>query len=685
MPASAPTVDLATHPLTRWTGPLDLPDFTAVSDDAFLPVFDAALAAHQREIDAIAGSQEPPTIANTLAALELSGDALDRVSSIFWCRAGAHTNDAIQAVEREMAPRMARHFSAISMNAALFERIDALYRRREALGLAAETLRVLERTWKNFVRAGARLADPDKERLAAINEELASLGARFGQNVLNDEKDWALFLDEGDLAGVPAFLRSAMAEAAETRDRPGRYAVTLSRSIYEPFTTFSERRDLREKAFRAFAMRGQNGGETDNTEVVRRTLALRAEKARLLGYASYAKLKLDDSMAKTPDAVFGLLDPVWERARSKATADQAALSRLAAAGGHNHAIEPWDWRHYAEKLRAETFDFDEAQLKPYLKLDNVIAACFDVAERLFGIRMEEQHGIATWHPDARVFAVLDADGSPRGTFVADYFARPSKRSGAWMSALRSGYRLGDGSSPVIYNVMNFAKPPAGEPALLSLDEAKTLFHEFGHAMHGMLTEVTWPSVSGTSVSRDFVELPSQLYEHWLTVPEILEKHARHHQTGRPMPKALIDKMKAARTFNAGFATVEFAASALFDMRAHSRAEAPDDPLRFEAETLSELGMPSAIIMRHRTPHFLHVFSGDGYSAGYYSYLWSEVLDADAFAAFEETGNFFDPGLARKLKDNIYSAGGSEDPERLYLAFRGRMPSPEAMMEKRGLN
>lgn len=681
---STKVVDLAIHPLTAWQGPLGLPDFTRIGDDDFAPAFDAALQAHEAEIEAIAGNKEAPTIDNTLQALELGGEALDRVSSIFWCRAGAHTNETFQALERDISPKMSRHFSAISMNERLFARIDDLYHRRESLKLDAETLRVLEKTWKGFVRSGAKLDVDGKKRLAKINEELSSLGTNFGQNVLADERDWALFLDATDLAGLPDFLKSSMAEAAEMRGQKSRYAVTLSRSIYEPFTTFSERRDLREIAFRAFTMRGQNGGATDNTIVVRDMLKLRAEKAKLLGYGSFAALKLDDTMAKTPKAVHALLDPVWEKAVERAAADQSELQRLATEAGSNETFAAWDWRFYQEKLRAEKFAFDEAELKPYLQLDRVIDACFDVATRLFGITFEEKQGIAVWHPDARVFVVKNADGSERGLFLADYFARPSKRSGAWMSALKSGYKLGHGSKPVIYNIMNFAKPPAGEPALLSVDEARTLFHEFGHALHGMLTDVTWPSVSGTSVSRDFVELPSQLYEHWLTVPAVLEKHALHVKTGKPMPKALLDKMLAARTFGAGFATVEFTSSALIDMAYHARPDAPESPLRFEAETLDKLDMPDTIAMRHRTPHFGHVFSGDGYSAGYYSYMWSEVLDADAFAAFEETGDPFNPGLAEKLRKNIYAAGGSKDPEELYTAFRGKMPSPHAMMVKRGL-
>ena len=680
-------IDLATHPLTNWTGPLGLPDFAEVKDDEFGPVFEAALAAHEAEIAAIADDADAPTVDNTLAAFELSGKPLDRVSSIFWLRAGAHTNDAIRALEREVAPKMARHFSAISMNAKLFARIDDLYRRRGGLGLDAETKRVLEQSWKGFVRAGARLDAAGKARLAAINEELASLGTQFGQNVLADESSWAMLLDAGDeLAGLPGFLVTAMAGAAEERGAAGRYAVTLSRSIVEPFLTFSTRRDLREKAFRAWAARGQNGGETDNTGTVKRQLELRAEKARLLGYDSYAALKLDDTMAKTPAAVMALLTPVWEKARERAAADQAELERLAAASGSNHPFAAWDWRHYQEKLRAEKFAFDEAELKPYLQLERIVDACFDVAGRLFGLSFAERKGVPTWHADVRVFEVRDADGTYRATFLADYFNRPSKRSGAWMSALESGHRLrGETVRPVIYNIMNFAKPPKGEPALLSMDDARTLFHEFGHALHGMLTEAHWPSASGTSVSRDFVELPSQLYEHWLTVPEVLEKHALHHRTGQPMPRPLLDKLLAARTFGAGFSTVEFTASALVDMAYHARGEAPADPLAFEAETLAALAMPEAIVMRHRTPHFGHVFAGDGYSAGYYSYMWSEVLDADAFKAFEETGDAFDPELAGKLKRHIYAAGGTRDPEALYTAFRGRMPSPEAMMEKRGLS
>ncbi|PSH66648.1 peptidase M3 [Phyllobacterium brassicacearum] len=671
--------------LTEWTGPLGLPDFTAFSDDDFAAAFDAALASDLADIDAIVNHHEVSTVDNTLKALQLSGKDLDRVSAIFWLRAGAHTNDAIQALERVIAPKMSRHSSSIMMNPLLFSRIDSLYEQRDLLGLDHETDRVLEKTWKGFVRSGARLDEKGKARLADINERLASLGAQFGQNVLKDEAEWALFItDETELAGLPDFVRDAMRGAAEERDRPEAWAVTLSRSIIEPFLSFSENRALREKAFRAWAARGENGGETDNTAIVAEMVKLRAEKAGLLGYQSFAAFKLDDTMAKTPKAVMDLLEPVWDKARARAAEEEIDLQRLIAGEGRNHKVEPWDWRYYAEKLRNERFAFDETELKPYLQLEKIIEACFDVATRLFGIRFQEKTGIPTWHPDVRVWEVLNPDGSERGLFLGDYFNRQSKRSGAWMSALQSQYKLDGEHKPIIYNVMNFAKPPRGEPALLSLDGARTLFHEFGHALHGLLSDVTWPAVSGTSVSRDFVELPSQLYEHWLTVPAILETYAIHYRTGEAMPRALLDKVLAANTFNAGFNTVEFTSSALVDMAFHADGTPPTDPIRFEADTLKQLQMPDAIIMRHRTPHFNHVFSGDGYSAGYYSYMWSEVLDADAFKAFEETGDVFNADLAAKLKRYIYSAGGSRDPEELYKAFRGKMPTPDAMIEKRGL-
>lgn len=674
--------NLPSSPATHWNGALGLPDFAAIKDTELSAVFDAAFAAHAAEIETIANNDAPATIGNTLKPLELGGDALDRVSSVFWAKAGAHTNEVIQALERDIAPKMSRHFAAITMNKKLFARINALWEMRHDFD--AETARVIDQSRAGFVRSGALLNDADQKRFKDIGERLAVLGANFGQNVLKDESSWVLFVNETDLTGLPEFLVSAMKGAAVERGKPELWALTLSRSITEPFLSLSPRRDLRETLFNAFISRGENGGETDNTAIIAETLLLRSEKAKLLGFATFADYKLDKTMAAKPGQVYELLNPVWEAARLKAGIDEQALSALAKETGANAEIKPWDWRYYAEKLRAKTYAFDEAELKPYLQLDQMIEAAFDVAGRLFGLSFEHQAGVTAWHDDSKVWRVLGPDKNQIGLFIGDYFARSSKRSGAWMSALQSQHGLDHGQQPIIYNVCNFAKPAKGKTALLSFDDARTLFHEFGHAMHGMLSNVTWPSVSGTSVYRDFVELPSQLYEHWLSVPEILAKYAIHAETGEPMPKTLMDKLKAARTFDAAFGAVEFTASALMDMAYHSRAEVPADPMAFEKEELARMQMPDAIAMRHRSPHFQHVFSGDGYSSGYYSYLWSEVLDADAFAAFEETGDPFNADLAKKLKDNIYAAGGTKDPTELYTAFRGKMPNADAMMRKRGL-
>ncbi|WP_112945998.1 MULTISPECIES: M3 family metallopeptidase [unclassified Rhizobium] len=681
MPANNPA-------LTDWNGLNGLPRFEALNDGDFAPAFDAALARHEEEIDAIADNPEAPTFDNTIVALELAGDDLSRVSALFWNRAGAHTNDTIQALERDISPKMSRHYSKIGMNAALFARIDTLWETRESLGLTLEQTRVLERHWKGFVKSGAKLEKAEQEKLAGINEKLAGLGTQFGQNVLADEKGWALILSDGDdLAGIPDFLKDAMAAAARERGEDGKFAVTLSRSIIEPFLTFSERRELREQAFKAWVARGENDGPSDNRGIIRDTLALRAEVAKLLGYGNFAELKLDNTMAKTPEAVNDLLKKVWVKAVKRAGEEEADIARLIAEEGKNHEVMPWDWRFYAEKIRAQKFNFSEAELKPYLQLEKIIDACFDVAGRLFGIHAVEKKGVAAYHPDVRVFEIRDRDEKLVAMFLGDYFARSSKRSGAWMSAFQSQHKLplkngAQGELPIIYNVCNFAKPAEGKPALLSLDDARTLFHEFGHALHGMLSNVTYPSVSGTGVSRDFVELPSQLYEHWLTVPEILKQYAVHFETGKPMPQDLLDKVLAARSFNAGFNTVEFTSSALVDMAFHTR-DAVADPMAVQGAVLKELGMPKSMVMRHASPHFQHIFAG-GYSAGYYSYMWSEVLDADAFSAFEETGDAFNGEIARKLRDHVYSVGGSVDPEDTYRAFRGKLPSPDAMLVKRGL-
>jgi len=676
----------AGNPLTAdWAGAFALPPFAAIAPEQFRPAFDQALAAHRAEIDAIAGDQAAPSFDNTIAALERGGRLLDRVSSVFFVLAGADTGDAIEAIERAVAPLLARHANTLYLNTALFARIDALYRPRDDLGLDPEQDRVLQRYHTRFVRAGAGLGKVAQDQLAAINERLASLGTQFGQNVLADEKSYLLVLAEGDLAGLPDFARAAARAAAVERGRPGKYAVTLARSSIETFLAFSARRDLREKAFTAWISRGENGGATDNRAVVAEMVKLRAERARLLGFGSFADYRLDDQMAKTPQAARGLLEEVWGRARAKAGRERADLQSLIAEEGGNFALAACDWRYYAEKLRKAKFDLDETAIKPYLALDNMIAAAFETARRLFGLTFTPVD-LPLYHPDARAWEVKDAGGKHVGLFIGDYYARGSKHSGAWMTSLRDQEKLVNDIRPVILNVCNFSKPAKAEPALLSFEDARTLFHEFGHALHGLLSDVTYPLLAGTSVASDFVELPSQLYEHWLETPEILQTYARHYRSGEPMPAALIDKLLATRTFNQGFATVEYTAAALVDLDFHALAKADGlDVTAFERASLARIGMPAEIVMRHRIPHFQHLFSGDGYAAAYYSYLWSEVLDADAFAAFQETGDVFDSATANKLREFIYSAGNRRDPAEAYKAFRGRLPTVEALLKKRGLD
>jgi peptidyl-dipeptidase Dcp len=669
-----------------WTGPFGVPPFGAIRPEHFLPAFERAFAAHQAEVTAIATDAAAPTFANTIEALERSGDALTRASYVFGVLSGAHTNDAIQEVERALAPLEAQHWNRILMDEALFRRIDALHRQRDQLGLSAEQLRVLDRYHLMHTRAGAALDAAAKTRLAAINERLASLGTSFSQNLLADEQAYALELDgEDDLAGLPDFVRAAAQEAAEERGHKGKHVITLSRSSVEPFLQFSTRRDLREKIFRAWIARGASGGATDNKAILAEMVALRAERARLLGYPTFAHYRLADAMAKTPEAVRTLLDRVWAPARRGALADRDAMQAMVQAEGKNFALAAWDWRHYAEKLRKVRCDVDEATIKPYFQLDRIIEAAFYTANRLFGLTFERREGVAVWHDDVRVWEVKDAGGRHRGLFFGDYFARTSKQSGAWMTNIRDQEKLRGNIRPLVINVMNFSKAADGEPTLLSFEDAKTLFHEFGHALHGLLSDVTYPMVSGTGVLTDWVELPSQLYEHWLERPEILSRFAVHAKTGEPIPQDLLRRLIAARTFNQGCLTVEYVSSALVDLDLHLRQSVDGlDIDAFERSTLERIGMPTEIVMRHRPTHFGHIFSGGSYASAYYSYMWSEVLDADAFAAFEETGDIFDARTAKNLYDHVYSAGGSRDPAELYTAFRGRLPTPEGLLRRRGL-
>ncbi len=663
--------------LTPWDTAFGLPPFAQITDDDFAPAFDAGLAEARAAITAIADSPDAPTFANTIEAMELAEGLLDRVGGVFYNLAGADSTDAREALQRDLAPKMSAFSSEVTNNTALFQRVETLWQGRDDLALTAEQLRVLTLYRQMFVRSGALLVGAASDRLTAVKSRLAVLGTTFSQNLLADERDWFMDLAEDDLAGLPDFVVASARAAGVEKGAKGP-VVTLSRSLIVPFLQFSSRRSLRQNAYEAWGLRGANGNATDNRAIAAETLALRHERATLLGYASFADYKLEPEMAKTPSAVRDLLMRVWAPAKAKALGDAAVLQTMLHADGIAGPLEPWDWRYYSEKRRLAEHDLDEAVLKPYLSLNAMLGAQFDCANRLFGLEFRELDA-PMYHPDVRAWEVTRA-GQHIAVFIGDYFARGSKRSGAWCSAMRSQRKLGGDQRPIVMNVCNFAK---GDPSLLSYDDARTLFHEFGHALHQMLSNVTYGFISGTSVARDFVELPSQLYEHWLEVPEVLEKHALHFETGAPMAADMRTRLLAAGTYDQGFATVEFLSSALVDLAFHEGAP-PADPMQMQAQVLESIGMPQSIRMRHATPHFAHVFSGDGYSSGYYSYMWSEVMDADAFAAFEEAGDAFDQGVAARLEQFILSAGGSEEPDVLYTKFRGRMPGVEPLLKGRGL-
>jgi peptidyl-dipeptidase Dcp len=664
-----------------WATPFGAPPFDRIRPEHFRPAYAKALGEHAAEIAAIAADDSEPTFENTILALERSGRLLTKVELVFGNLASSHTNDQIQDIEREMAPVLAKHWNDIHLNEKLFHRIDRLTSKAESLALDGESRRVLERYHLDFVRAGAKLKDSARARFAAIVEELATLGTAFGQNVLADEQDFLLPHQEKERAGVPEFAREAAKETAKERGVDAPFAVTTSRSSVEPILQFADNRDLREKLFKAWTARGDNANAHNNRAIIAKTVNLRAERAKLLGYPTFAHYKLADKMAKTPETARRLLDQVWTPARRRAEEEARALQEVIAEDGGNFELAAWDWRYYAEKLRKKRYDLDETEIKPYFQLEKMIEAAFDTAHRLFGLDFKERHDVPIYHPDVRVWEVT-RHGAHVGLFYGDYFARASKRGGAWMSSFRDQENVGESVTPLIVNTCNF---PKGEPALLSFDEARTLFHEFGHGLHGLLSQVRYPRISGTNVAIDFVELPSQIFEHWLEVPETLQRFAVHARTGEPIPKVLLERLNAARNFNQGFATVEFLASAFVDLDYHAIVNPGElDVESFQEGALERIGMPKEIAMRHASPHFLHIFTGDGYSAGYYSYLWSEVLDADGFDAFKEKKDPFDPATAKKLHDYIYSAGGTRDFAEAYRLFRGRDPSIEPLLEGRGL-
>ena len=667
-----------TNPLLQpWNTPFEIAPFGDISDTDFAPAFAEALAEDMAETLVVAHCSDAPSFANTIEALDCTGKALEKVLSVFYTVSGADSNPAREDLMRDFSPKLAAHTSEIYSNKALFSRMNTLWQQRDDLDLTAEQSRVLLLTHRAFARAGAGLEGADEVRMKVIKSRLAVIGTEFSQNLLSDERSWYMALSEEDLEGLPAFLIAAAKSAGAEKDLASPI-VTLSRSIMTPFLQFSPRRDLRARAYAAWAARGANDGATDNRELAVEMLALRKEMADLLGYDDFASFKLETEMAKTPGNVRDLLTSVWDPAKAQANKDAQVLTRMMHQEGVNGDLEPWDWRYYAEKRRQEEHDLDESTIKPYFQLDQMIAASFDCATRLFGLQFKPVD-VPLYHADCRAWEVT-RDGRHVALFIGDYFARGSKRSGAWCSAMRSQAKFPKTQAPIVINVCNFAK---ADPALLSFDDARTLFHEFGHALHQMLSDVTYERVSGTSVPRDFVELPSQLYEHWLEVPAVLQKFAIHAETGAAIPQDLLDKLLGAATFDMGFQTVEYIASAMVDLEYHTN-DVPDDIMTRQADILANMGLPHAIGMRHATPQFAHVFSGGHYASAYYSYMWSEVMDADAFAAFEEKGDAFDPALAKSLETNILSTGGSQDPEVLYTAYRGRLPGIEALLKGRGL-
>lgn len=686
-PAAAAQPAQAPNPLLQdWTGPFGgVPPFNDVKVPYFKPALEQGMDENLREIDRITASTEAANFENTIAALERTGEKLERVMTIYGIWSSNMNTPDFQEVEREMAPKLAAFSDQIYQNEKLFKRIETVYNSPEKAKLTPEQQRLTWRHYTNFVRAGAKLDATAKTRLSEINQQLAGLYTRFSQNLLADEMNQTLVLEkESDLAGLPQSLRDAAANAAAAKKMPGKWVITNTRSSVDPFLTYSDNRELREKAWRMFVNRGDSGGEHDNNEIITEILQLRAERAKLLGYETHAHWRLENTMAKTPQRAIELMEAVWKPAVSRVKEEVADMQALAKKEGKNITIEPWDYRYYAEKVRKEKYDLDQNEVKQYLQLEKLREGMFWVAGELFNFNFTPVNNVPVFHPDVRVWEVKDkTSGKHVGLWYFDAYAREGKRSGAWMNAYRDQQRLIGDVTTIVSNNSNFVKGKPGEPVLISWDDASTLFHEFGHALHGLSSNVTYPSLAGTAVVRDYVEFPSQLLEHWLSTPEVLNKFALHYKTGQPIPQSLVNRIEKASTFNEGFETTEYLASALIDMKLHLAGDQKIDPDKFEKETLAALGMPKEIVMRHRTPQFGHVFSGDGYSAGYYSYLWSDVLTADAFGAFTEASGPYDKAVAEKLRRHIFSVGNTVDPAEGYRAFRGRDPKTEALMQKRG--
>jgi len=673
--------------LVKWNTPFGVPPFDGIKLGHYRPAFDEGMKLHKKEIEAIIGNEDSATFENTVEVLDRSGDMLSRVSRVFFAMRSSMTNDEIEAIAKDVAPELSKHRDEIRLNDSLFQRVEAVYEQRDKLRINPEQYKLLEEQYKGFVRGGAKLPPDEKRRLKEINAELSVLSLAFGENVLKENNRFELVVeDEADLAGLPAGAIAAAAEAATDRGHEGKWVFTLHKPSMIPFLQYSERRELREKIYKGYINRGNHGDELDNKETLARMAALRVERAKLLGYETHAHYVLEENMAKKPENVYKLLDQLWKPALKRAKLEAADMQKMIDEDGGGFKLASWDWWYYAERVKKAKYDLDEEMLRPYFKLENVLAGAFELATRLFGLQFEEQTDVPKYHEDVSVFEVKEADGTHVGILYVDYFPRTSKRGGAWMGEFREQLKMdGKDIRPVIYNVGNFSKPTADKPSLLSFEEVNTLFHEFGHALHGLLSDCTYESLAGTNVARDFVELPSQLLENWASEPEVLKMYARHYETGEPMPDELIEKIRKARHFNQGFATTEYLAASFLDMDWHTLTESDPnlDVLKFEDKSLGKIGLIPEIISRYRSPYFRHIFAG-GYSSGYYSYIWAQVLDADAFQAFKETGDLFDRKTAAAFRENILAKGDTEDPMTLYKRFRGKEPSIEPLLERRGL-
>ncbi|MDA9788118.1 M3 family metallopeptidase [Amylibacter sp.] len=665
--------------LSDWEDMFQIPPFDLIKDHHFDEAFEEAFSQIELAINKISDQSDAPTFQNTVEELERSDELMEKVASIFANLASSNSNPTLEALQRKLAPKWAKVDSDIKLNSKLFFRIDTLFKNRMNLNLSKEQLRVLELYHLSFVRSGAELKGSEQQKLKKIFQRLAELGTLFTQNLLKDEREWSMNVTEKDLLGCPQFIQDAASEAAKERGIDG-YIITLSRSLIVPFLQFSPRRDLRQKAFSAWELRGANQGKTNNLDIVQETLILRQERANLLGYNSFSDFKLETEMAGSPEKVTELLMAVWEPAKLMANRDAKILTEMMKTDGFDEKFLPSDWRYYSEKRRVAEHDLNETELKPYFQLNQMIKASFHCAKKLFNLDFRRIDA-PMYHPDVMAWEVT-RENKHIAIFIGDYFARPSKRSGAWCSRFRGQSSMDKDQRPITVNVCNFAKAPEGQQCLLNFDDARTLFHEFGHALHSMLSNLKYAYISGTSVARDFVELPSQLYEHWLSVPSVLEKFAIHAETNEPIPKDLLKKLLDAENYDQGFSTVEYVSSALVDLAFHNEIPTKD-PMQKQREVLDRIKMPAEITMRHATPHFAHIFSGDGYSSGYYSYMWSEVMDADAFEAFNEINDPFDSEIAHSLEKHIYSAGGSLPAEELYMNFRGSMPKVEALLKGRG--